>query len=47
VITIALTKLQNRGIEHERALEYHPEKLEVEWGLQKDELAVLLKGSAS
>jgi hypothetical protein len=43
---IAQTEFQNRGSEHEHAFEFHPNKFEVEKGLQKVELAVLLKGAA-
>jgi len=42
-LVIARAEFQARGSAHERALEFHPSELEVEWGLQKGELAVLLK----
>jgi len=41
---IARTEFRNRGSVHESALEFHPSKLEVEYGLQERKLAVLLKG---
>jgi maltodextrin utilization protein YvdJ len=46
MLIIAKTEFQNRGTEHENNLEFHPNELEVESGLQKGELAVLLKGAA-
>jgi hypothetical protein len=43
---IARTEFQNRGNVHGHVLEFHPSKLKVEYGLQKRELNVLLKGAA-
>jgi hypothetical protein len=48
---VARAEIQDRGSEHEQALNFHPNKPpdyrgELEWGLQKGELAVLLKGAA-
>jgi hypothetical protein len=44
--SIAQTEFHNGGTEHEHALEFYPNKLELEKGLQKVELAALLKGAA-
>jgi hypothetical protein len=44
--SIAQTEFHNGGTEHEHALEFYPNKLESEKGLQKVELAALLKGAA-
>jgi hypothetical protein len=45
-LIIARAEFQDRVSEHEQAFEFYPNKLEVECGLQKGQLAVLSKGIA-